>query len=808
MGLGVNGPQGRDPTEVPITLVRCDAEVAGFAVALAEAEGLAIDTETVYSAGDGHEAGALRVVSAATRSPGGRERAWVVDRRDVDLTRLAPVLDGLSADAWNATFDARVLDEAVFRPAGYGRGSGLRWWDAQLADAVLHAGVSGFTWFHGLAWASEHYLGVEASGKGTVQLSFDAVSDLSAEQVAYAAADAIETLWVADVLRGRLSEVGLDATAALEMAARPFLDHLERCGLPFDPAGYAAYLAERAAAMALCASRLAELTGGGQGNLFSTDLEPSWNPASEPQAKAALNRWAPDRVAAWFEGRGVARRPLADTDALDATTLAEIGGPLAEALLAYRSHAKLLSAYGDNLTPFLGADGRFHPQYVQVVGVNTGRLSSRNPNAQTFPPEMKPFVRPASADRVFVHADVSQAELRWLAQVSGDEALRDAFRAGRDVHVSTAERMFRLDMAALAGCDPARHKSLRARAKAINFGIVYGQGAQALARGLTLAGSPTSPAEAQELLDAYLLAYPGVAAWLERQDRQVEAAAARTSVVDWGATLRLYDDLVPVAGFRREFRDRHRRWPSRAEVLGAHPGVAPWALRYEEPIVLLGPDRPLSWSSRTLGGRRRRFTVATSGVLRRAASLAAGGDDARLVGTSRVVAARQGVSLPPPGPALDKVFDDRPLRRAVLEAVWQEQGEAVALDVLRRAASQSVRVMANAHRNAPIQGGVADAMLAAYAELWERLAGDVELAPVLTVHDSLVVECPEGRADEVGAMVVASLEAGFARFCPDVPLAVDVDTRSSLAPPSSPSPPSPPSSASPTSSAALPPRAF
>jgi hypothetical protein len=263
-----------------------------------------------------------------------------------------------------------------------------------------------------------------------------------------------------------------------------------------------------------------------------------------------------------------------------------------------------------------------------------------------------------------------------------------------------------------------------------------------------------------------------------------------------------------VAAFRREFRDRHRRWPSRAEVLGAHPGVAPWALRYEEPIVLLGPDRPLSWSSRTLGGRRRRFTVATSGVLRRAASLAAGGDDARLVGTSRVVAARQGVSLPPPGPALDKVFDDRPLRRAVLEAVWQEQGEAVALDVLRRAARQSVRVMANAHRNAPIQGGVADAMLAAYAELWERLAGDVELAPVLTVHDSLVVECPEGRADEVGAMVVASLEAGFARVCPDVPLAVDVDTRTSLAPPSSPSPPSPPSSASPTSSAALPPRAF
>ena len=398
----------------------------------------------------------MRVLSAATRSPHGVEAAWVVDARDLDPVLLAPVLDGLVADAWNATFDALVTDVAIFGPAGVRRDGGLRWWDGQLADALLHAGFSGFGWFHGLAWATERYLGVEAEGKGTTQLSYDAHSDLSDEQVRYAAADAVETLWVGDALRHQVDRHGLAVVAELEMAARPFLDHLQRAGLPFDATGYAAHLEERRRSRTAGLTRLAELTGGGQANLFSPDVEPVWNPASEPQAKLALNRWSSAEVEARFTRRDGRPRLLGEGDPLDAATLAEIGGPLAEALLTFRADAKLLSAYGDNLLPLVGPDGRFHPQYVQVVGVNTGRLSSRNPNAQTFPPEMKHYLRPERAGRVFVHADVGQAELRWLAQVSGDEALRRAFAAGVDVHVATAERMFGVDMAALAEADPPR----------------------------------------------------------------------------------------------------------------------------------------------------------------------------------------------------------------------------------------------------------------------------------------------------------------------------------------------------------------
>jgi DNA polymerase I-like protein with 3'-5' exonuclease and polymerase domains len=765
---------------VPVTVVRHHGQLAALHEALHRATRVAIDTETVFAAGTGEEPGPLRVLSAASRSPEGNEQAWVVDVRDLDPVLLAPVLDGLEADGWNATFDARVTDRAIFGPAGYGRDRGLRWWDAQLADAVLHAGVTGFTWFHGLAWATERYLGIEADGKGTVQLSYDAHHDLSPEQVAYAAADAVETLWVGDVLRERLQQHRLETTAALEIEARPFLDLLQRSGLPFDRHGYTAYLEARRRDLAACVTHLAELTGGGQGNLFSTQLEPTWNPASEPQAKAALNRWSGEAVAAHFGLREGEPRTLADTDSLDAGVLGDIGGPLARALLDYRALAKLLSTYGENLMPFLWADGRFHPQYVQVVGVNTGRLSSRNPNAQTFPPELKPYVRPERSDRVFVHADVSQAELRWLAQVSADEALRAAFRSGHDVHVTTAERMFRVDMARLADIDPARYAALRARAKTINFGIVYGQGASALARGLTNAGSPTTQAEAQELLDAYLAAYPAVATWLKEQDGRVEAMAQRASLVDWPASLHLYDDLEPVAAFRREFRDRHRRWPTRAEILLAHPSVDQDGLAFEDAILLLQGGKPLTWASRTLGGRRRRFTIAMSGVLRRVAVGAATSEEPQLVAVRKGFAEQRGLAMPQQLPAVEKLFEDRSLRRAYVEWLWQNLGAQVTAELLRRAASQAVRQAGNAFRNAPIQGGVADGMLAAYGELWARFAHDPDVLPAVTVHDSVVLECPLHRASEVAEQVEAALVAGFGRFCPDVPLAVDVDVRASL----------------------------
>ncbi|MDH4148562.1 MAG: DNA polymerase, partial [Acidimicrobiia bacterium] len=698
-----------------------------------------------------------------------------------------PLLDGRAAAAWNATFDARVLDEACFAPAGYGRGRGVRWWDAQLADALLHAGMTGFGWYHGLAWAAEAYLGVEADGKGTVQLSYDGVSDLSEEQVSYAASDAVLTLWVADVLRERVAAEGLAVAAELEMAARPLLDHLQRGGVLLDGPGYRTHLGLHRRALEAALDDLATMTGGGQGNLFSPVAEPSWNPASEAQAKQALNRWSAPEVASYTEAAFGASRPLAEHDRLDAATLRDIGGPLAERLLEHRHHHKLLTAYGDNLAAHVGEDGRFHPQYVQVVGVNTGRLASRNPNVQAFPPELQAFLVPASADRVFVHADVSQAELRWLAQVAGDRVLA-AELAGGDVHAATAGALFGCDMASLAIEEPSRFADLRARAKAINFGIVYGQGGAGLARALGRGGAEVSVGEANALLEAYATSHPGVAAWFRSQDAVVEAVAARAGEVDWPRTLKLYDDLASLGELRRNVRDRTRRWPSASEVRAALPEVAESSLWRPGAVLLDGAGSPLSWETRTLGGRRRWFTIATSSVLRRVALAAAGSplpgvlrDAWRTVAAAHGLVAAQPDGSPLAVPVLERVFEDRRLRRDLVGHLLAGPGVPTVVEALRRGVAGAVRNMANAHRNAPIQGGVADGMLAAYGELWSILASEASWAPVLTVHDSLVVECPADDAGRAGTALLDALRRGFGRFCPDVPLAVDLDVRTSLA---------------------------
>ncbi|MGI9598889.1 MAG: hypothetical protein ACR2QK_22185, partial [Acidimicrobiales bacterium] len=381
----------RDPGTVPCTFVNNGAQLSEIERALADADRIAIDTETPI---DGPAGQQLRVMSIAVRSRSAAERVFVVDARDVDPTLFDPLLTGITADGWNAAFDARVLDAAVWKSAD--TTPGLTWWDAQLADALIHQGRSGFTWYHGLAWATEHYLGIRAEGKGTVQLSYTAEDDLSEVQISYAAADAVETLWVGDAIRAELDRAGLEEICEIEMAARPVLDQMERTGLPFDWDGWQAELAAIEKQNRTTIGRLADLTGGGQGTLFDDITEPTWNPASDRQVRQALNRWAEDRVLAWTDLRHGTARSLVDGDSVTASVLREIGGDLCEALLAFRNHSKILTTYGVSIGDHLHEDGRLRPQYLQVVGTNTGRLASRHPHAQNFPPKMQPYVRPSS----------------------------------------------------------------------------------------------------------------------------------------------------------------------------------------------------------------------------------------------------------------------------------------------------------------------------------------------------------------------------------------------------------------------------
>lgn len=208
-----------------------------------------------------------------------------------------------------------------------------------------------------------------------------------------------------------------------------------------------------------------------------------------------------------------ARRTATGAYSTDAETLETLRDhhPVVAKLLEHRGLEKLLGTYVDALPGLIGKKtGRVHTSFNQAVAA-TGRLSSSDPNLQNIPvrtPEGK-RIRAAfvagSADWVLLAADYSQVELRILAHYSQDEALLEAFRADRDVHAATAASVFGVPFEEVT-------PQLRGRAKAINFGIAYGMGAQRLARDTGL-----SVDEARSFIESYFARFPGIQGYLETQ---------------------------------------------------------------------------------------------------------------------------------------------------------------------------------------------------------------------------------------------------------------------------------------------------
>jgi len=203
-------------------------------------------------------------------------------------------------------------------------------------------------------------------------------------------------------------------------------------------------------------------------------------------------------------------------------------------ILEHRRLAKLLSTYVVALPPLVNQrTGRIHPTFHQL-GAATGRLSASNPNVQNIPIRGEEGARIREAfipadGCTLLSADYSQIELRLLAHYSGDEGLVEAFRRGDDVHRQTA--------AEVAGIAPSEvSDDQRARAKAVNFGILYGLSAFGLANQLGIAS-----AEAQAMIDAYFDRYPGVRSFLETT---VEAARARGFVSTLLGRRRYLPDLA------------------------------------------------------------------------------------------------------------------------------------------------------------------------------------------------------------------------------------------------------------------------
>ena len=183
--------------------------------------------------------------------------------------------------------------------------------------------------------------------------------------------------------------------------------------------------------------------------------------------------------------------------------------PIVEDILAYRELTKLKSTYVDSLPQLINPKtGRVHTSYGQAVAV-TGRLASNNPNLQNIPvrsergKEIRKAFIPRDKDHRLISADYSQIELRIVAAISGDPNMCEAFRLGKDIHTATAAKVYGIPEAEVT-------KEQRYKAKSVNFGIIYGQGAFGLADNLGI-----SRTEAKAIIDNYKKEFSGITSYME-----------------------------------------------------------------------------------------------------------------------------------------------------------------------------------------------------------------------------------------------------------------------------------------------------
>lgn len=307
-----------------------------------------------------------------------------------------------------------------------------------------------------------------------------------------AARTAALTLALVAPLRDRMArENAANVFDGIEMPLVPVLAKMERAGMLVDP------------------DRLRNLSEG-----LATQITEVERSIRDLAGDETFNIGSPMQLShVLFDVMGLPTKGLKKTKRGYYSTNAKVLSDLARdheivrLILDWREKSKIKSTYLDTLGPLRRGDGRVHTTYNQTITA-TGRLSSSDPNLQNIPTrsELGRTVKTAFSageGSVFLAVDYSQIELRLLAHLSGDEHLVRAFNEGEDFHAETAARVFGVPMSEVT-------PDLRSRAKAVNFGIVYGQQAYGLSQSLHI-----SMAEARDMIDRYYEAYPGVRTFLD-----------------------------------------------------------------------------------------------------------------------------------------------------------------------------------------------------------------------------------------------------------------------------------------------------
>ena len=400
------------------------------------------------------------------------------------LAALKPILedDSILKIGQNMKYDAKIFARHGIEVAPID--------DTMLMSYALNAGLHG----HGMDALSERYLGHEPIaiktllGGGKSAITFDRVP--IDEAVTYAAEDADITLRLWQLFRPQLHRARVTTVyETLERPLVPVLSRMEMAGVLVDRDTLSRMSNAFAQKMAGLEAEIHELAGE------------TFNVGSPKQLgeilfdKMGLEGGKKGKTGAYATGADVLE---------DLATMHDLPGRV----LDWRQLSKLKSTYTDALQDHINPEtGRVHTSYMQT-GANTGRLSSTDPNLQNIPVRSEEgrrireaFVAPKG--RVLVSLDYSQIELRILAHIAGIDALKQAFREGQDIHAMTASEMFDVPMDQMT-------PDIRRRAKAINFGVIYGISGFGLARNLRI-----PRAEAQGFIDRYFERFPGIRAYMD-----------------------------------------------------------------------------------------------------------------------------------------------------------------------------------------------------------------------------------------------------------------------------------------------------
>jgi DNA polymerase I len=440
------------------------------------------------------------------------------------LARLKPLLEdaGLAKLGQHIKYDLSVLARYDIALAGIRH-------DTMLQSYVLDSASNR----HDMDSLALKYLGIKTvhfediAGKGVKQLTFN---QIPLEQAApYAAEDADITLRLHNALWPKLvAEPGLRKLyEAIEIPLVPVLSHIERTGVRVDTR----MLAQQSTELA---SRMIEIEA-----------------QAHKEAGHPFNLGSPKQIQAiLFEEQGLpvlAKTPKKQPSTAE-SVLQELAHdyPLPRLILDHRSVSKLKSTYTDALPGCVDlTTGRVHTSYRQAVAA-TGRLSSSDPNLQNIPVRTyegrrirQAFVAPDGYQ--LLAADYSQIELRIMAHLSSDAGLLQAFEQGADIHSSTAAEVFGIPLDQV-GSDERR------RAKAINFGLIYGMSAFGLGRQLGI-----DRGEAQGYVDLYFERYPGVKSYMDN----IREQAREAGFVETLYGRRLYLPEIKSSNFqRRQYAER------------------------------------------------------------------------------------------------------------------------------------------------------------------------------------------------------------------------------------------------------------